>query len=133
MKKLKSKRKVFKGMTLLEIIISLAILTVMTSVLVITSKTINSYTKSANDVNGRVADQAPIAEVAEVGTATPTIEGGVTIKIKENPAAADIELHGDAFEVYDSIQMQDHTNEFGKGLNMKFITNIETQTEAPTT
>ena len=130
MKRFKLKKKTFKGMTLIEIIISLAILTVMTSVLVIASKAINSYMRSANDVNGRVADQAPVAEAAYVNAASPTIEGGVDIVVKYN--GGDINLHGNAYEAYDADEVQEHTNEFGRGLNMKFITGIENVTEAPT-
>lgn len=60
---MKNKRKTLKGMTLMEIIISLAILAVLTLVLVQTSTAINTYTRSAKNINQKVASQAPVAEM----------------------------------------------------------------------
>ncbi|MDE6519877.1 MAG: prepilin-type N-terminal cleavage/methylation domain-containing protein [Ruminococcus sp.] len=60
---MKNKRKTLKGMTLMEIIISLAILAVLTLVLVRTSTVINTYSKSTRNINQTVAAQAPVAQM----------------------------------------------------------------------
>lgn len=133
MKKINFKRKVVKGMTLMEIIIAIAIVAVMSAVIVTAGISINSYLRSARNVNDRVALQAPVAEVGDLNAGVLITEG-VDIKLTPNgiAGAGEIQLHGQAYAVYDDARMQQHTNEFGKGLNMKFITDIETTTEAAT-
>ena len=121
--KLKSKKTGKKGMTLLEIIISLAILSVMVLVLVTTSSLINSYIRSANNVNGKVTRQSPVAEMGndmdatQVAASVPIVVNGVNI-------------YGNAYAVLDPSDAAD--GELGGDLNMYFIDIIEPST-APTT
>lgn len=116
MKKLKLKKTGKKGMTLLEIIISLAVLSAMVLVLVTTSSLINSYIRSANNVNGKVARQAPVAETGndmdatQVAASVPIIVEGVN-------------LYGDAYAVIDPSAAAD--GELGGDLNMYFLDIIE--------
>ena len=133
MKKLNFKRKVLKGMTLMEIIIAIAIVAVMSAVIVTAGMSINSYLRSARNVNDRVALQAPVAQAGDQNAGV-LMTDGIDIKLTPNgvAGAGEIQLHGQAYVVYDDARMQAHTQEFGKGLNMKFITNIETTTEAAT-
>ena len=65
MKKKVFKKKIFKGMTLVEIIISIAVLAVMTTVLVAVSTSIQNYLRAAGDMNDRVAVQAPVAQAGD--------------------------------------------------------------------
>ncbi|MCM1529319.1 MAG: type II secretion system GspH family protein [Alistipes sp.] len=118
-----NKKKKFKGMTLIEIIVSLAIVSIMTTVLVLTSAVINSYMRSSNDVNNRVAQQAPVAEAQDKFAADQSATVGLEILIE-----GDISLHANSYAVYDSAEMAAHSDEFGAGLNMKFIADIETTT-----
>lgn len=71
---MKNKRKTLKGMTLMEIIISLAILAVLTLILVQTSTVIDTYIKSTKNINQKVTAQAPVAEMGYVAgaSAVPT-------------------------------------------------------------
>lgn len=115
------KKKKFKGMTLIEIIVSLAIVCIMTTVLVLTAAVINNYMRSSNDVNDRVAQQAPVAEAQNVYAADQESTVGLEIVLDGN-----ISLHGNSYAVYDDTEMAAHSDEFGSGLNMKFITDIET-------
>lgn len=124
------KRK-FKGMTLMEIIIAIAIVAVMSTVLVVAGSAINSYLRSARQVNKRVADQAPIAEVGYDNPAAPTIAGGVQIDLEYSGDT--MQVNGKVYKVYTDAEMQSHTDEFGRGLNMKYITDIQPVTEAATT
>ncbi|MBR6581515.1 MAG: prepilin-type N-terminal cleavage/methylation domain-containing protein [Ruminococcus sp.] len=126
--KLKLRKKVLKGMTLLEIIIAIAIVAVMTSVLVATSNAINSYLRSANDINDRVAIQAPVAQGKSKNGANVEIETGVEIILSPEGVVGNISLIGDLYAVYDSEQMTAHQDEFGGGLNMRFIDDIQTET-----
>ena len=120
--KLKFKKTGKKGMTLLEIIISLAILSVMVLVLVTTSSLINSYIRSANNVNGKVARQAPVAEMGndmdatQVAASIPIVVNGVNV-------------YGNAYAVLDPSDAVD--GELGGDLNMSFIDLIQPST-APT-
>lgn len=129
MKKLKNK-KVLKGMTLVEIMISLAIVVVMSAILVVASGAITGYLRAANDVGDRVAIQAPIAQAKDIMAATE-ISGTITIILEPSGIDGTIPLSGKMHAVYDEAQFQEHTNEAGGGLNMKFITDVETETEAP--
>lgn len=126
--KLKLRKKVLKGMTLLEIIIAIAIVAVMTSVLVATSNAINSYLRSANDINDRVALQAPVAQAKEGNAAKIEIETGVEIILSPEGVVGNISVIGDLYAVYDSEQMTEHQDEYGGGLNMRFIDDIQTET-----
>lgn len=130
MKKLKFKRKVAKGMTLMEIIIAIAIVAVMSAIIVTAGMSINSYLRSAREVNDRVALQAPVAQAGDPNAGVLMTEG-VDIKLtpKGIAGAGEIQLHGQAYAVYNDARMQEHTQEFGRGLNMKFITDIETTEE----
>lgn len=119
--KANKKKKKFKGMTLIEIIVSLAIVCIMTTVLVLTAAVINNYMRSSNDVNDRVAQQAPVAEAQNVYAADQESTVGLEIVLDGN-----ISLHGNSYAVYDDTEMAAHSDEFGSGLNMKFITDIET-------
>lgn len=117
MKKLKLKKTSKKGMTLLEIIISLAVLSAMILVLVTTSSLINSYIRSANNVNGKVARQAPVAETGNVGDAATQVAASVPIIVEG------VNLYGDAYAVIDPSAAAD--GELGGDLNMYFIDLIE--------
>ena len=127
MKKLKLKKKVLKGMTLMEIIISIAIVAVMTSILVGTANAINKFLNSANDINDRVALQAPVAQAKEIKGAGIVATKGVEIILTPNGGDS-ISLVGDLYAVFDSQKMTEHQDEFGRGLNMKYIDHIETET-----
>lgn len=131
MKKLNMKRKVLKGMTLIEVIIAIAIVAVMSAIIVTAGMSINSYLRSAREVNDRVSLQAPVAQAGDKRAGVLMTEG-VDIKLSPEGVAGEIYLHGQAYAVYDDARMQEHTKEFGKGLNMKFIADIETTSEATT-
>ncbi|MBR3970793.1 MAG: prepilin-type N-terminal cleavage/methylation domain-containing protein [Ruminococcus sp.] len=130
---LKKKRKA-KGMTLLEIIIAIAIVGAMTAALVAASNSINVYLRSANDMNGRVAMQAPIAEAHNAKAARQEVSGGVNIVLNPSvPNGGNINLSGKTYAVFDQPLLDQYDEEFGRGLNMKFIVDVQTTTEATTT
>lgn len=131
MKHLNKKKRNLKGMTLVECIIAVAILGVMTLVLVVLSTSITSYLRSANDVNKRVADQAPVAEVGYVNAQTPTVPGDIRITL--DTVGGNVTVRGRGYRVYDDAEMAAHSGEYGDGLNMTFITDIQAATEAPST
>ncbi len=142
------KRKTFKGMTLMEIIISLAILSVLTLVLVQTSSTINMYLKSAKNVNQKTVQQAPVAEVGHK-SAGEQIATNVEIRVERNGAgdqSFSAELRGNAYKVGEPAtevvtdaegnETVIDKNELGGDLNMQYIVDLEAVTQpttAPTT
>ncbi|MBR6671052.1 MAG: prepilin-type N-terminal cleavage/methylation domain-containing protein [Ruminococcus sp.] len=127
--KRKFKKKVFKGMTLIEIIIAIAVLAVMTSVLVIVSQSIQRYLRASEDINDRVAVQAPVAYAGNGGTPEGEVE--IIVYPKNGDTKATIPLKGNMFSVYDDAEMSGHEKEAGGKLNMKYISNIKTTTVAP--
>lgn len=114
----KSAKKKFKGMTLIEIIVSLAVFSVMTLVLVQASSAINMYIRSANNVNRTVAEQAPVAEIGQTDIANKVAED-VEIIIRDQAHLKDIPVKGDAYEVVDGDSLD--SNQIGGNLNMQFI------------
>ena len=124
------KKKSLRGVTLVEIIISLAIVSILTLLLVTTATTINAYIKSANHVNKKTTVQAPIAESGFTGAANELSTADKDIKITVN---GKVTLVGKGYSVVDPAAPAD--NGVGGNLNMKFVTGVDTEgtTEAPTT
>lgn len=56
------KKKKLKGMTLIEIIISIAVFAMISLILVMLGSSVNAQRRSAKKVNDKVAFQGPIAE-----------------------------------------------------------------------
>ena len=123
------KKKKFKGMTLMEIIISLAVLAVLTLVLVQTSSTINMYIKSANNVNKKTVQQAPVAEIGHKDAGN-LVQGDMQIIVSGNGVAGtpfSQELKGNAYEAAaDTTE-----NVLGGNLNMQYIVDVEAVTTEP--
>ena len=123
------KKKSLKGVTLVEIIISLAVVSVLTLLLVTTATTINAYIKSANHVNQKTTGQAPIAESGFTGSANELSTSDKDIKITVN---GKVTLVGKGYSVVDPAAPADEG--VGGNLNMKFVTNVDKEgtTEATT-
>ena len=114
------KKKSLKGVTLVEIIISLAVVSVLTLLLVTTATTINAYIKSANHVNKKTTVQAPIAESGFTGSANELSTSDKDIKITVN---GKVTLVGKGYSVVDPAAPADEG--VGGNLNMKFVTNVD--------
>ena len=114
------KKKSLKGVTLVEIIISLAVVSVLTLLLVTTATTINAYIKSANHVNQKTTVQAPIAESGFTGSANELSTSDKDIKITVN---GKVTLVGKGYSVVDPAAPADEG--VGGNLNMKFVTNVD--------
>ncbi|SEK53306.1 prepilin-type N-terminal cleavage/methylation domain-containing protein [Ruminococcus sp. YRD2003] len=123
------KKKSLKGVTLVEIIISLAVVSILTLLLVTTATTINAYIKSANHVNKKTTVQAPIAESGFTGSANELSTSDKDIKITVN---GKVTLVGKGYSVVDPAAPADEG--VGGNLNMKFVTNVDKEgtTEATT-
>lgn len=120
MNETKTKKKSLKGMTLVEIIISLAVVAIMTVLLVAAASAVNAYIRSSNNVNRKVSVQAPIAESGYTGSANELSTADSDIRITVN---GNVELVGKGYSVVDPDAPID--NEVGGNLNMKFVENIK--------
>ena len=133
------KKKSLKGMTLVEIIISLAIVSVMTVVLVATSSAINNFVKSARNVNNTVATQVPIAETKDIANAHK-IEGTddegnvvgyvaeITFDVKGTTSGGasidkSVIMEAQLYEAEDPTTLDE--DQLGGNLNMKFLEDIQ--------
>lgn len=114
----KQKKRSFKGITLVEIIVSIAVVSIMTLLLVATATSINAYIKSANNVNKKTALQAPVAESTYTGSAT-RIDPNVHITVNNN-----IKLKAELYAVNDPATTPDDDG-VGGNLNMKFVDKID--------
>ena len=120
MNETKTKKKSLKGMTLVEIIISLAVVAIMTVLLVAAASAVNAYIRSSNNVNKKVSVQAPVAESGYTGSANELSTADSDIRITVN---GNVELVGKGYSVVDPDAPID--NEVGGNLNMKFVENIK--------
>lgn len=120
MNETKIKKKSLKGMTLVEIIISLAVVAIMTVLLVAAASAVNAYIRSSNNVNKKVSVQAPVAESGYTGSANELSTADSDIRITVN---GNVELVGKGYSVVDPDAPID--NEVGGNLNMKFVENIK--------
>lgn len=111
--------KKFKGMTLVEIIISLAIVSMLTVILATTGNLINNYITSTNRLNKKVALQSPIAEAQYTGNAY-LVDDDIQIIVNST-----IVIRGKAYQLSDPADTS-HDNEINGRLNFKFITDLET-------
>lgn len=111
--------KKFKGMTLVEIIISLAIVSLLTVLLASTSNLINNYVLSTNRLNEKVALQSPTAETQYTNNAYE-IDDSVEIVVNNT-----IIIKGKAYSVSDPADTS-HDDEINGRLNFKFITDLTT-------
>lgn len=113
------KRKNFKGMTLYEIIISLAIVSIMTVILITTSSLIDKYTTSSKNVNTKVAEQVPKAETKYTAGSYGT-DDDLRINV------GGVELKAKAYRVIDPSEPTDSGGtELGGNLSIQFIDDIE--------
>lgn len=127
MKDNSSKKKKLKGMTLVEIVISLAVLGILTVLVVGTSNLIDAYTRSANNVNKKVAFQAPIAETGNYDKAYKIDSSGADNKIKIT-INNNIDYEGEGYVTVDPDAPVDE-NELGGNLGLKFV--VDPQYVAP--
>ena len=133
MKNLNKKKKSLKGMTLVEIIISLAIVSILTVILVGASGLIDKYIKSANTVNNTVATQLPVAESKDSAHAhkiTTKKEDGTdddySAKITFSVGGSSprtVVMKGKLYEAEDPDNVSDEN--IGGGLNMKYIDDVQ--------
>lgn len=141
---MKKRKKTRSGMTLIEIIVSLAVLGIMTLLMVRASHSIQKYMLSANNVDRKVSQQAPVAEVKYKDSAY-SLHDDVTIQLDIVNQAADgsemlsgttAVIKGETFVVVNPTTttpaVGGEQRIAGDQLNMKFIAFITT-TSAPTT
>lgn len=77
---MKKAMKKLSGMTLVEIIVALAVFAVMSVVLVTMGSAVEKHSKSARDLNSRVAVEGPIAE-AQNGNESYLVDDKFEIKV----------------------------------------------------
>lgn len=119
MKKKTSKK--LKGMTLIEIIISIAVLAIMSAILITAAQSINQHTKAANQLNKKVAVQGPIAE-AQYKNDAYLLDDDVTIIVNNS-----VEIKGKAYSVADPTAPTE-AGDLNSGLNFKFIADVTAAT-----
>lgn len=123
MKKKVSKK--LKGMTLVEIIISIAVFAVMVAILITAANAVNQYTKAANKLNKKVAVQGPIAE-AQYKNDAYLLDDDVEITVNNS-----VKLKGKAYSVADPTAPTE-AGDLNSGLNFKFIADVTAATTATT-
>lgn len=146
MKKLKKRKKNLKGMTLLEMIISIFLFAVMCGLLVLVGNNIDATTRATNNLKDKVTKQSPYAANRQaqfrdstgadvmldtedvsivikfdgtVGTGTDAVQPDVELTAKKYKTDK-IVLDGRSTKSQDVI-----LNGPNNGLNLEFIDNIE--------
>ena len=144
------KKKALKGMTLVEVLISLAILGVMTLLISKNARVIEQYNRATTKLNQKVAVEAPLAEMQKASMIPKMDEDGnyldesgnllaegaaivyeehkiddsVSIKVgycdKSGKHTGDATVKGKAYTVEDAY-LDDATGVAGEELHLKFI------------
>lgn len=126
----KRKRK-FRGMTLIEIIIALAIFAIMGFMLVLAATTIEQHSRAAKELNDKVAVQGPIAE-AQNKSGSVLLDDSVEIKVNSN-----IIVKGALYDTADYVVDADGNyvratdGAYYEDLNLKYIADISVPTTSP--
>lgn len=83
------KKKKLKGMTLVEIVVSIAVFAAISLILVMIGSAVNAQERSANKVNRKVAVQGPVAEAQNDDNALLlTEEYMIKVAKKDSPETA---------------------------------------------
>ena len=145
-------KKKLKGMTLIEMIISIAIFAMLGAVIILASNSIAAHIKDAKTLNQKVAVQGPIAEVQR-DIPEKLINNSVTITVKDadDASASPAVLSG---KLYDTAEIERITDGSGQpvtdangnfqfttvdnsslngGLNFKYIAEVTYETQPTTT
>lgn len=117
-------------MTLVEIIISLAILSMLAACLVLIGTTIEKYSRAARHLNDKVTVQAPVAEAQDKNSSvkiqdtTLVVNGNITVN-GELYNAAEFEYDADG----NYVQKSDDSGT--EGLNIKYVAGIDNAAPNP--
>lgn len=146
----KFKKKV-KGMTLIEMIISIAVFAMLGVIIILVSTSIASHMKDARTLNQKVAVQGPIAE-SQLKIEEKKIDNSVTITVMEQGYAGTDPaiLEGTLYDTAEIERITDgagqpvtdaegnyqftsvDNSEMNGGLNFKYIADVTYETQ-PTT
>lgn len=142
---MKKINKKVKGMTLIEMIISIAIFAMLGLILVTAANCISAHMKGARNLNEKVAVQGPIAESQNVNGAKE-IDKDLTITVAnaDDPSITAAVLTAKLYDTADIEEITDSngqpvtdaagniqyttvdSNVMNGGLNFKFVTEVET-------
>lgn len=139
------KRKKFKGMTLIEILVALAIFALLGSILILAGMQIDRTMKGSNKLKRKMTTESvyaanQIENYVVSGTATAPFETQpITIEVKYNSTKVDINAYRvDTEKIVKPTgmtpqQQAAYDNSVNSKLNYKFIKIVEPTTAAPTT
>ncbi len=131
---MKKKKKKFRGMTLVEIVISLLVFALLAVVLVGVGNAIDAHQRAARKTTDKVAVEGPVAEAQNINDAL-LLDDKFTIEVKSKGAASGIEVNGKLYSVErytvdeNGSTVPDPSNDPD---NLKFIA-IERPTDPTTT
>ncbi len=84
-------KKTCKGMTLIEVIVAMAVFSLMALVMVKICTTTLEMTRNANHVNRKVTIQAPLAEIQNKdGTLTEQVDDNMKVSVKIGGVVVDV-------------------------------------------
>lgn len=131
---MKKRKKKLSGMTLVEVIISIAVFAAITLILTLLGRSVEAHQRAAKRLNDKVAVQGPIAEAQnEKSALLVDDEYEITVK-KSNDAMAAVVVKGKLYSV-EPFSVDDAGNQIpdptADSANLKFI-EIEKPTESST-
>lgn len=134
---MKKTRKKLGGMTLVECLIALLVFALLSLLLLTLGTSINKHSRSARELNKKVAYEGPVAEAQNTSIAVSP--GDINIKVKYNKTGGQqtITIPATAYEVYQSpsdIEYDTDGNVISDPANRNFkFVNVPKPTNPPAT
>ncbi len=131
---MKKRKKKLSGMTLVEVIISIAVFAAITLILTLLGRAVESHQRTAKRINDKVAVQGPIAEAQnEKSALLVDDEYEITVQ-KSGDASAEVVVKGKLYSA-EPFSVDNNGNQIpdptADNANLKFI-EIEKPTESST-
>jgi len=124
---MKKTKKKFKGMSLVEVIVALAVFAIFGLLLCGIGQSIAAHRKIANSINHKVAEQSAVAEIEDTGRAFLNDPNGVTpeVMISLNLDTDNFAIIAKAWSVVDPQELAVAGDVRGEKLSLRFITEAE--------
>lgn len=121
---MKKRKKKLSGMTLVEVIISIAVFAAITLILTLIGRSVDAHRKAAKNINDKVAVQGPIAEAQNEKSALLVDDDYEITVQKSGDASAEVVVKGKLYSA-EPFSVDDEGNQIpdptAGNANLRFV------------